>query len=229
MPKIKTDLIKIGGTNYEVQIYYSDENRFYVKMGLPKEMGAYVQLSNVMLKSGSTKKDYNAPNYETIDDLRAAVKVLVADYEKVIKSRRKIIIIEIGIAKKTMEQIYHEEDKYGRRKEHRFETYGDYGFGFDYKVGYEYRTGDEFEYTHEYERNKFMKDGTEIVESKTGVGDRDIVIDWSEETEDFCKRLISSTQTLCESIIQFFDRDPKVVQQAIKHGDQLLLDRKQTP
>jgi len=217
MPKITTDVETIGGEKHELQIYYSEREGFFVKRGMPVKMVGVVELKHLTNEYENRYGDRG--NYTDIAELRKAIEETIKEYHAKIKTKRKVIVVDIKIERTTMDAIFTGTKE--ELRDHPLAGYhkDDIGFSIHYRVMHEYLTGEQKEYTKE-ERDRFNED--KIVEYKYSVGKDDIILEWSEEREQFLKKLEGSINGLCKMILDFFSHDSKEIETKMDSEQRLL-------
>lgn len=108
-------------------------------------------------------------------------------------------------------------------RDHPFAAYHseNIGFSFHYRVMHEYLTGEAKEYTRE-EPDRFNDD--KMTEHTYSVGNDDIVLDWSEEREQFLIKLESSVNDAARKMLAFFSVDSKEIESRIDNNQPLLAE-----
>ena len=222
MPKITIDTKEIGGEKYELEIYYSEREGFFIKRGLPTKMKGVIELKHI---TNEFEARYgNRGNYTDIAQLREAIKETIKEYHAKIKTKRKVIVVDVKIDSETMDAIFT-----GTSEELRNHPLAGYhseniGFSLHYRVMYEYLTGESKEYTKK-EPDRF-NDG-KITEHKYSVSKNDLILEWSEEREQFLKNLEHSVNGLCKMILDFFSSDIKEIEAYMDTQQPLLPEPKQ--
>lgn len=226
MAKIKTININIAGVEESLAIWFTESSGFHLK-SFPKQ---------ILEITGHSIYDFK--NHKTFASLTDKIHSISKIYESRIRTRKKVIYIKSVIGDVTFCRIgttdlqingsgrsYSVKNAYKNFNSDFGDHTLDYGFCFSYDIGYEYAEGDKKYYTV-----------LNIAWSSTNVNPEKFpneysfhtegyhVIEWTQQREDYFKKLSETMDMMAEKFAEFFKDTQKAIIAIDKNKSIFLID-----
>lgn len=221
MPKVDTIHITIAGIQEKIEVWFTTKEQFHIK----KFPGSVLKVLNMY-----------TDNFRSEILRNVHIKVFRAknDYEKIIKTKHKIIFVRVATGEETYLRIgvdnlershsstsCNPKDEYRKFTGSTFREISGYGFGIEYEIGYKYISGEKITYTQMYENSPDLDREDEWSEHSYDLGSHEMALDWTEEREQYLKDLTKTIDKTAEGIAEFFKNEKKLVKK-LDSGTKLL-------
>lgn len=232
MPKIKTYSKSIAGVTQEIKVWYTEKNGFHVKE-FPEQVLSVV---GDHLNHLSGKDD--------LATLEQQINKIVIEYEKLIRTRKKVIYLKTVIGHETFMRIGAENVNVQRNKKGHSVSYNvnpeykkvdsdfgdhtlDFGFCFSFEMGYEYTEGDKKYYTVLDSNWASVTVNAQRFpgEYKFYIDDH-IVLEWTQKREDYFRKLAEQLDSAAEAFAEFFRDTDKTAKRIDTNKSVFLLPEK---